>query len=98
MSAVLILARAEHGIDTDWHYAIGEPQDYFADLGNVRLIPHFLWVVIALVAHAACGLRGVMLAHGSGRALVDRTAWRIGVRGIIFSAVIISALPGARAR
>lgn len=98
MSAVLILARGEHGIDTDWHYAVGAPQGYFGDPGNVRLIPHYLWVVIALTAHAACGLRGVMLAHGSGRALVDRTAWRIAAAGVVLSAVILSALLGARVR
>lgn len=96
MSAILILARAEHGIDTDWHYAIGAPVGFFGDPGNVRLIPHYLWVVIALVAHAACGLRGVLLAHGASRWVADRTAWSISAAGVVLSAIIMSALLGAR--
>ena len=95
MSAVLILARGEHGIDTDWHYAIGAPLGFFGGPGNVRLIPHYFWAVIALVAHAACGLRGVMLAHGARRPIVDRTAWIICAGGAVLSAIILSALLGA---
>lgn len=96
MSAILILARFEHGTDTDWHYATGEPNGFFGDPGNVRLIPHYEWVVIALAVHLACGLRGIMLAHGAKRPLVDGIAWGICVAGVVLSTIIMAALLGAR--
>lgn len=96
INAVLYLARVYFNIDTDWGFAVGAPAGLLHDAWNIRLLPYYLLAVFFVIAHAFCGLRGVMLAHR----VSERTATRVLVGGIVFSAVvavtIILAMAGLR--
>lgn len=96
MTAALVMARAKFGIDTTWDWAAGAPAGLLGDAWNVRLIPHYLFAVAALAAHAACGLRVVLLAHGVGRKVVDGIARSVVVGGALLALALVSALLGFR--
>jgi len=81
VNAVLYLARVHFGIDTDWAFATGAPAGMLLDPWNIRLLPYYLGAVFFVVAHAFCGLRIVMLAHGAPRQRRPRASGRHRVRG-----------------
>lgn len=96
MNSALVSARLLHGWPTDWGWASGAPTGLLLDGWNIRLLPHYGLGVFCVLVHLACGLRGVLLAHGWRRVRVDR-AWAIGVAGAaLVSATIVAALCGWR--
>lgn len=96
MTAALVMARAKFGIDTTWDWAAGAPAGLLGDAWNVRLIPHYLLAVAAVAAHAACGLRLVLLAHGTRRMMVDAAARTIVGTGALLAVALVAALLGLR--
>jgi hypothetical protein len=78
MNSVFFYARSFAGIPTDWAFATGAPNGLLRDAWNVRLIPHYFYGVLSVIAHAVLGARGVALAHGVPRAKADRWT-RVGV-------------------
>ncbi len=94
--AALVMARAKFGIDTTWDWAAGAPAGLLGDAWSVRLIPHYLLAVAAVAAHAACGLRVVLLAHGVRRAAVDALARAVVGGGALLALVLVAALLGLR--
>lgn len=96
VNAVLYLARSYFNIETDWGFAVGAPAGLLHDAWNIRLLPYYLLAVFFVIAHAFCGLRGVMIAHRVN----ETTATRVLVAGIVFSALvavtIILAMAGLR--
>lgn len=96
MTAVLVMARLKFGIDTTWDWAAGAPTGLLGDAWSVRLIPHYLLAVASVTAHAACGLRIVLLAHGTSRLAVDMFARVVVVGGTLLALAIIAALLGLR--
>lgn len=94
--AALVMARAKFGIDTTWDWAAGAPTGLLGDAWSVRLIPHYLLAVAAVAAHAACGLRVVLLAHGVRRAVVDSLARAVVGGGALLALVIVAAQLGLR--
>jgi hypothetical protein len=62
--------------------ALGDPAGWFAD---EWLISHYVIAVAAVVAHAACGLRVVLLAHGIGGAHAGALA-----RAIVSVAILLA--------
>jgi len=98
LTAVLYLARAHFGIDTDWAFAIGAPGGMIKDAWNIRLVPFYLLGPFFIISHAFSGLRGVMLAHGARRELADTVMWCGAVFAALLATVIILAMCGLRAR
>lgn len=94
LTAVFILARWKGGTDTNWDWAVGNPEGLFADPWNVRLIPHYVIAVAAVVAHAACGLRVVFLANGVGEARAGALARAIVSVGILLAVTIMAGMLG----
>lgn len=96
LNAVLYLARVYLHIDSDWGFGVGAPAGLLKDPWNIRLLPYYLLAVFFVIAHAFCGLRGILLAHGKGRVLGDRVL----VGGTVFAAllaiVIMMAMCGLR--
>lgn len=97
MNSALISARAVHHIDTDWAWASGGRAGLIMDAWNIRLVPHYALGVFFVLTHVACGLRGVLLAHGMREFVANRILW-VGMSfGAILSAAILAGLCGARA-
>lgn len=96
LTAALVMARATFGIDTTWDWAAGAPGGLLGDPWSVRLIPHYLLAVAAIAAHAACGLRLVLLAHGARRTAVDALARAVVAGGALLALVLVAALLGLR--
>jgi succinate dehydrogenase/fumarate reductase cytochrome b subunit len=94
LTAAFILARWKGGIDTNWDWAVGNPAGLFSDPWNVRLIPHYVIAVAAVVAHAACGLRVVLLANGVGEARAGDLARAIILGGALLAVAIMSGMLG----
>jgi len=92
LTAAFILARWKGGIDTNWDWAVGNPAGLFADPWNVRLIPHYVIAVAAVVAHAASGLRVVLLAHGIDNFRAGALAGAIVALGILLAVAIMSGM------
>jgi succinate dehydrogenase/fumarate reductase cytochrome b subunit len=94
LMAVFILGRWQGGIDTNWDWAVGNPAGLFADAWNVRLIPHYLIAVAAVVAHAGCGLRIMLLAHGVREKAASALARTIILAGILLAVAIMAGMLG----
>ncbi|WP_296952993.1 hypothetical protein [uncultured Massilia sp.] len=84
VNAVLYLARVVLRIDSDWGFGVGAPNGLLKDAWNIRLLPYYLLAVFFAIAHAFCGLRGILLAHGKGRRLGDRVL----AGGTVFAATV----------
>lgn len=84
LNAVLYLARVVLHIESDWGFGVDAPTGLLKDGWNIRLLPYYLLAVFFAIAHAFCGLRIVMLAHGSAR----RTAGRVLAGGVVFAALV----------
>jgi hypothetical protein len=96
MNSALVSARTLHGVATDWYWASGAPEGLMQDAWNIRLVPHYALGAFCALAHLACGLRSVLLAHGRQHALVNR-AWAAGlVAAAAVSALIVAGLCGLR--
>ena len=96
LNSALVSARAVHGVQTDWAWASGAPDGLLLDAWNIRLVPHYALGVFFVVAHLFCGLRGVLLAHGTPPAVVQRVWWTGLVLAAALSATITAALCGLR--
>jgi succinate dehydrogenase/fumarate reductase cytochrome b subunit len=96
LNSALVSARAVHGVQTDWAWASGAPDGLLLDAWNIRLVPHYALGVFFVVAHLFCGLRGVLLAHGTPPAVAQRVWWSGLTLATTLSATIIAALCGLR--
>jgi hypothetical protein len=96
LNSALVSARAVHGVQTDWAWASGAPDGLLLDAWNIRLLPHYALGVFFVVAHLFCGLRAVLLAHGTPPAIVQRVWWTGLALAAALSATIIAALCGLR--
>lgn len=96
MNSALVSARLLQGAETDWAWASGAPTGLLPDAWNIRLVPHYALGVFCVLAHLACGLRAVLLAHGWQLSTVNR-AWRVGlVASAAVAALILAGLCGVR--
>jgi succinate dehydrogenase/fumarate reductase cytochrome b subunit len=96
LNSALISARLVHHQQTDWAWASGAPAGLIADAWNIRLLPHYALGVFFVIAHLACGLRDVMLAHHAPPAVAQRV-WLAGLLGgAALSVAITCALCGLR--
>ncbi len=96
LTAALIMARMKFGIDTNWVWASGSPVGLLGDPWNVRLIPHYLLAVAAVITHAACGLRIVLLSHGISAEKTKLVTLVVVACGLTLSGILTSALLGLR--
>jgi len=96
MNSALVSARALQGMDTDWAWASGAPTGLLLDAWSIRLVPHYALGVFCVLAHLACGLRAVLLAHGWRPAWVDRLWWWGLAVSALVAALILAGLCGLR--
>lgn len=88
MDSVFVFARSCQAIPIDWAFAAGAPAGIIHGARNIRLLPHCFPGVWFVLVHVACGARGVLLAHGAHRDVIDR-AWWLAVAGTGFVALAI---------
>lgn len=96
MNSALVSARLLHGWETDWAWASGAPVGLLRDAWSIRLLPHYALGVFCLLAHLACGLRGVLLAHGCSPGLARRVWWLGLALAAAVAAAIVAGLCGLR--
>ena len=94
LTAILVLARWQGGVNTGtWTYESNAPDGFLGNAWNPRLLFHYSLVVWVVATHAGLGLRGVLKAHGIGRA-ADRAAYGMSVLGAVAALAITLALFG----
>jgi hypothetical protein len=92
MNSVFMYARLHEGIDTDFWFASSGKAGLLGDPWSVRLLPHYAVGVWAVITHAGCGLRTILLAHGVAQRTADRVAGWISVAGAVAAVPMILAL------
>ncbi|WP_152554361.1 hypothetical protein [Burkholderia sp. A1] len=95
INSVFVLARY-FGTDTDYAWATGQPTGLVADAWSVRLIPHYSLAAAFVLCHVVCGLRGVLLAHGTARARADRIALLLIGASLCWAVAIVLGMLGVR--
>ncbi len=90
MTAVFAARHAD--IDTNWTWLTRQNNSMIGSLSNLRLIAHYWIGPIAIVAHAACGLRMVLLQHDTSPAMANRLALALITAGVVASSLILVAL------
>lgn len=95
MSAVFLLGRLFLGIDTGTSYVFFK-DGYMPSLFNVRFISHYGLGAFAVITHAGCGLRDILLAHGVALTASNRTFWCVLATGAAVGMVIALALCAVR--
>ena len=92
MNSVFVYQRSFVGKDTDFWFASGGPAGLLGDPWSVRLLPHYALGVWSVVTHAACGLRGILLAHGVRKPIASGVAISLSALGAIAACVMVLAL------
>lgn len=82
------------GIDTNWFFAAGTNSLLDGTVARGRLIPYYFFATLCLVVHVACGLRIVLLQHGTTQLVVNRAFVGLSVGGLMAAAIITAALLG----
>jgi succinate dehydrogenase/fumarate reductase cytochrome b subunit len=97
MTVLLLVARWQLNLDTNWNFAISDRTGgLLGNANNARQVPYYLFAVMAMVAHLACGLRLVLLGHGWRVVTVNRLAIGIMWVGTVVAAAIMAAMLGLR--
>jgi hypothetical protein len=96
LNSALISARMVHHIDTGWGWASGGRAGLILDAWNIRLVPHYALGVFFVLTHIACGLRSVLLAHGTRKPVANRILWACMSFAAVLSVAILAGLCGAR--
>jgi hypothetical protein len=94
-ASVFVLARY-FGTETDYTWATALPEGLLADPWNVRLIPHYVLGVWLVLAHIACGLRVVLVAHRVKSVGASAVCWALIVASTLWAAVIAAGAVGVR--
>jgi succinate dehydrogenase/fumarate reductase cytochrome b subunit len=95
INAVFVLARY-FGTETDYAWATALPKGLLADPWDVRLIPHYMLGVWLVLAHIACGLRVVLVAHRVERRTASAVCWALIVSSTLWAAAIVAGAVGFR--
>jgi hypothetical protein len=97
MTVLLLVARLQLDLDTNWDFATSvRSGGILGNANNARQVPYYLFAVMATVAHLGCGLRLVLLGHGWRVATVNRLAIVIMCVGAVLAAAIMAAMLGLR--
>ncbi|ANH70386.1 hypothetical protein ABE85_08970 [Mitsuaria sp. 7] len=88
VNSVLYFARSFLRIESDWDFAVGAPTGLIGDPWNIRLVPYYALAVAAVITHAFCGLRMVLVAHG----VSDTTGRRLVAAGTGLAVVVATAI------
>jgi hypothetical protein len=92
MNSVFIYQRTFTGKDSDFWFASGGTAGVLGDGWSVRLLPHYALGVWAIITHAACGLRQVMVAHGVTAAIADRITVAFSLVGALLAVAMVLPL------
>jgi hypothetical protein len=87
-----VFAARHVGTDTNWIWLTRPNDSLLFSLFKLRLIPHYWVGPIAIVAHVACGLRGILLQHHVSTAPANRLALALITLGVVASSLIMAAL------
>ena len=87
------LAARAKGAETDWFFAAG-PATLLDGSLLARLIPHYFFASFFFCVHVACGLRIVLLQHGTPNQVGNRVAFGVAGAGLVVTVVLFSALLG----
>jgi hypothetical protein len=90
-----VFAARGAGTDTNWNWLTSGDHGLLFHLSSFSLVGHYWVGPIAIVTHAACGLRMVMLGHGMSEHAAARVAWGLIGLGTLGSSVILAGLLGA---
>ena len=96
LNSALVSARAVRSLDTNWAWASGAPVGLIHDDWNIRLLPHYAFGVFFAVMHLACGLRGILVAHGTTASRANRLWVAAILAGAALAAAIMAGLLGLR--
>ena len=88
VNSVLYFARSVLKIESDWDFAVGAPTGLIGDPWNIRLVPYYALAVAAVITHAFCGLRMVLVAHG----VSETTGRRVVAAGTGLAVVVATAI------
>ncbi len=91
--SIFVLGRWFYGIDTGTSYVFFK-NGYFPSLFNIRFITHYWFAAFAVITHAGCGLRNILLTHKVNKVIADRTFVAVALTGLIVGTVIALALCG----
>lgn len=92
MNSVFLYQRWFAGKDTDFWFASGGEAGLLGDPWSVRLLPHYFLGVWSVATHAACGLRHVMLAHGTRESTANAITVAISAAGALGAGAMVLAL------
>ena len=97
MTVLLLVARWQLNLDTNWDFATSiRSGGILGNANNARQVPYYLFAVMAVVAHLACGVRLVLLGHGWRVVTVNRLAIGIMCVGAVVAVAIMAAMLGLR--
>ncbi len=97
MTVILIVARAQYDLNTNWLFATSvRTGGILSNANNARQVPYYLFATMATIGHLACGLRIVLLGYGWRVAAVNRLAIGIMCAGAVVAAAIMAAMMGLR--
>jgi hypothetical protein len=82
------------GTDTNWNWLTDNDQGLLDHLSSFTLVAHYWVGPVAIVTHVACGLRNVMMEHGTSGVAAGRVAWSLIGLGVAASSVILAGLVG----
>ena len=86
MNSTFNFQRGFLGKDSDFWFASGGPLGLLmSDPWNVRLIPHYVLGVWALITHAGGGLRIMLIAHGVQERTANRMTVAISLSGALIA-------------
>jgi hypothetical protein len=89
-----ILTARQMGVDTNWAFASG-PKSLLGGIAQLnRLIPHYFFATLLLIVHVACGLRIVLLKHGSAQIVGNRALYALVGVALVATALSMAALLG----
>jgi len=86
-----VLGARLSGTETDWNFAAGRAGLLHSD---GMLIPYYVLAVFFLILHCACGLRIVLLKHGTAQAAADGAVHFTVAAGLVVTILIAAALLG----
>ncbi len=95
MTAIFLLGRWFLGMDTNTSY-IFLKDGYLSNFFSVRFVSHYGLGAFAVITHAACGLRNVMIAHHLGESAANRIFSGLAASGAIVGVAITMALCAVR--
>jgi succinate dehydrogenase/fumarate reductase cytochrome b subunit len=86
-----VLAARRAGVETDWYFGVGAHG--LLD-GRGGLIAYYIYSAFFLILHAGCGLRIVLLKHGTREAVANQAVYGVAALGLAITTLLTVAAFG----